>query len=64
MVDKPLRVEVRKGASPPSLYRWEIYRGHARVERSLPHYPTEEAAREAGMQVMARLITSGRTRRP
>ena len=63
MVDKALRIEVRRGGSPPSLYRWEIYRGSDRMERSLNRYPNEQAAREAGMQVMARLIGLKRRQR-
>jgi len=64
MVGKPLRVEVRRGGSPGRLFRWEIYRGgtHSCVERSLYRYPSEQAAREAGIQVMARLIAPSRSR--
>jgi hypothetical protein len=64
MVDKALRVEVRSGGSPPNIYRWEIYRGQDRVERSLHRYPNEQAAREAGTQVIARLIAPTRRQRP
>jgi len=63
MIDKALRLEVRRGGSPPNLYRWEIYRGSDRMERSLNRYPNEHAAREAGMQVMARLIGGKRRQR-
>jgi hypothetical protein len=63
MVDKALRVEVRRGAGLPNPYRWEIYRGPYRVQRSLHRYPNEQAAREAGMQVMARLIVPKRPQR-
>jgi hypothetical protein len=58
MVDKALRVEVRSGGSPPN-----IYRGQDRIERSLHRYPNEQAAREAGTQVMARLIAPTRRQR-
>ena len=65
MVDKALRVEVRRGGALPTPYGWEIYRGMDRscVERSLHRYPSEQAAREAGMQAMARLINSARPRK-
>ena len=63
MVNKAFRVEVRRGGSSPNLYRWEIYRGSDRVERSLYRYPNEQAAREAGTQVMARLIAPKRRQR-
>jgi hypothetical protein len=63
MTEKAFRVEVRKGGGPPTPYRWEIYRGHARVERSLHRYPNEQAARESGMQTMALLIASNRRKR-
>jgi hypothetical protein len=64
MADKPLRVVVRGGGSSSNLYRWEIYRGPDRVERSLHRYPDEHAAREAGMQVMAKLIIAKQRQRP
>jgi hypothetical protein len=65
MTEKAFRVEVRKGGQLPTPYRWEIYRGDDRicVERSLHRYPTEQAAREAGMQAMASLIRSNHRRR-
>jgi hypothetical protein len=59
-MDRALRVEVRRGGSPPNPYRWEIYRGPDRVERSLHRYPNEQAAGEAGLQVIARLIAPKR----
>jgi hypothetical protein len=65
MTEKAFRVEVRKGGSPPTRYRWEIYRGDERVciERSLHRYESEQAAREAGMQAMASFIATNRRRR-
>ena len=56
MVDKALRVKIRRNAKPPNPYRWEIYRGAASIERSMKGYPTEQAAAEAGYQFMARLL--------
>jgi hypothetical protein len=63
MVDKTLRVEVRGRGMSPTLYRWEIYRSPDRVECSLHRYPNADAAREAGMRVMARLIIPERGQR-
>jgi hypothetical protein len=58
MAQKSLRVEVLRDKSASHLYRWEIYRGDdgVCVERSLYRYPNEQVAREAGMQLMARMI--------
>jgi hypothetical protein len=64
MADKAFKVEVRRGGTPPTPYRWEIYRGGTvPVLRSLHRYTSEQAAREAGMQAMARLISSSCARK-
>jgi hypothetical protein len=56
MVDKSFRVRVRSSGNPPNPYKWEIYRGHNRIERSMQGYPSEQAAAEAGTQAMARIL--------
>jgi hypothetical protein len=50
-----LRVEVVHGPEPQSRYRWEIYRAHEFLLRSVGNFTTEWEAREDCHRTIVRL---------
>jgi hypothetical protein len=52
-----LRLEIKHRDTPPTPYKWEIYRGSEPfwLERSMESYRTEREAAEAGRRALDRI---------